>query len=179
MSRQPLLHLLKSYAGKYPAEANTISQLISFVEENKDCFECALLKGHVTASAWVINHDRSAVLLIHHLKLDKWLQPGGHCDGDPDTLHVAQKECFEETGLETKPVSAEVFDIDIHDIPERKGIPAHIHYDVRYLLQALPGAEITASETETNHVLWIPVSDITRYTTEASILRMQAKVSIY
>jgi 8-oxo-dGTP pyrophosphatase MutT (NUDIX family) len=94
-------------------------------------------------------------------------------------LQVALKECWEETGLETQPVSTEIFDVDIHDIPERKGIPAHIHYDVRYLLRALPGAEITASETETNQVLWVPLPDVKRYTGEESVLRMLAKTSTY
>jgi 8-oxo-dGTP pyrophosphatase MutT (NUDIX family) len=179
MSRQPLLHLLNAYSQKFPAEAATVSQLMSFVKENDDCFERSLLKGHVTASAWVISDDETSVVLIHHLKLDKWLQPGGHCDGDADTLRVAQKECFEETGLETKAVSEEIFDIDIHEIPQRKEIPAHIHYDVRYLLQAIPGNAITASETETNQVLWVPIKDITSYTTEESILRMLGKISEY
>jgi len=179
MSRQPLLHLLESYAAKFPAEASTVGQFIAFVEEHEDCFERSLLEGHVTASAWVINHDRTAALLIHHMKLDKWLQPGGHCDGDPDTLHVAQKECLEETGLQTQPVSAEIFDVDIHDIPERKGIPAHLHYDIRYLLRAAPGAEIIANETETSQVLWVPLDAVADYTEEESILRMLSKTSAY
>lgn len=177
MLRQPLLKLLRSYAARFPAEVLTAGLFISFVEENENCFERALLKGHITASAWVINADRSAVLLIHHVKLDKWLQPGGHCDGDPDTLQVAAKECLEETGLETKPVSREIFDIDIHTIPQRKDIPTHLHYDIRYLLQAIPGIEIAASETETNQVLWVPLADVANYTTEDSILRMLSKTT--
>jgi len=177
MLRQPLLHLLRSCAVKFPAEVSTIGRFISFVEENPNCFERSLLKGHVTASAWVVNHDGAAVLLIHHLKLDKWLQPGGHCDGDPDTLHVAIKECFEETGLQTEPVTAEIFDIDIHEIPQRKDIPAHLHYDVRYLLRANPDAQIAASEAETNEVLWVPLDKVAGYTTEDSVMRMLAKTA--
>jgi 8-oxo-dGTP pyrophosphatase MutT (NUDIX family) len=179
MLRQSLLHLLRSYSAKFPAEVSTINQFISFVEANTNCFERSLQEGHVTASAWVINHDGSAVLLIHHLKLDKWLQPGGHCDGDPDTLHVATKECFEETGLQTEPVTTEIFDVDIHEIPQRKDIPAHLHYDVRYLLQANPDAQIAASETETNNVLWVPLNKVASYTTEDSVLRMLAKTAAY
>lgn len=179
MLRQPLLHLLRSYSAKFPAEASTTNQFISFVEENGNCFERSLLKGHVTASAWVVNHDRTAALLIHHVKLDKWLQPGGHCDGDPDTLHVAAKECLEETGLETQPVTAEIFDVDIHEIPQRKDIPAHLHYDIRYLLRAKPDNTIAASETETNQVLWVPLSEVANYTTEESVLRMLAKTAAF
>lgn len=175
MLRQPLLHLLRSYSVKFPAEASTANQFVSFVEENENCFERSLLKGHVTASGWVLNHNGSAVLLIHHLKLDKWLQPGGHCDGDADTLHVAVKECIEETGLETQPVTMEIFDLDIHEIPQRKDIPAHLHYDVRYLLRANSNAQIAASETETNDVLWVPLNEVANYTTEDSVMRMLAK----
>lgn len=179
MSRQYLSEQLGAYAAKFPAEKSTTDQFISFVQQNEDCFERSLLIGHVTASAWVLNADKDAVLLIHHLKLDKWLQPGGHCDGDPDTLHVATKECVEETGLETKPLSKEIFDIDIHEIPQRKDIPAHLHYDVRYLLQALPDNSIIASETETNEVIWVPLEDVKNYTTEESVLRMLAKTAAF
>lgn len=179
MLRQPLLNLLRTYSAKFPAEASTAGQLIAFVEENTDCFKRSLQQGHITASAWVVNHDKSAALLIHHVKLDKWLQPGGHCDGDADTLHVAQKECIEETGLETRPVSTEIFDIDIHEIPQRKEVPAHLHYDIRYLLQAVPDTAISASERETNNVLWVPLEDIKHYTTEPSILRMLVKTEAY
>ncbi|MGN6177689.1 MAG: NUDIX hydrolase [Mucilaginibacter sp.] len=179
MLRQPLLHLLRSYLIKFPTESSTVNQFISFVEENPNCFDRSLLKGHVTASAWVINPDGAAVLLIHHLKLDKWLQPGGHCDGDPDTLHVAAKECFEETGLKTQPVATEIFDIDIHEIPQRKDIPAHLHYDVRYLLRANPEARINASEAETNEVLWVSLDKVASYTTEDSVMRMLAKTAAY
>jgi 8-oxo-dGTP pyrophosphatase MutT (NUDIX family) len=80
--------------------------------------------------------DADKILLIHHRKLNKWLQPGGHCDGDTDTLAVAIKEVEEETGVVIKPNDQVIIDLDIHRIPERKGIPAHDHYDVRYLLEA-------------------------------------------
>lgn len=179
MLRQPLLHLLKSYSAKFPSEASTTGQFISFVEENENCFERSLLKGHVTASAWVMNHDLTAALLIHHVKLDKWLQPGGHCDGDPDTLRVAVKECLEETGLETLPVTTNIFDVDIHEISQRKDIPAHLHYDIRYLLRTEQDAQITANETETNQVLWVPLNEVADYTTEESVLRMLAKTAAF
>jgi 8-oxo-dGTP pyrophosphatase MutT (NUDIX family) len=179
MHRQPLLNLLRSYAIHYPAEAATTGQFIAFVTAHENCFDRSLLIGHVTASAWVINQDGASVLLLHHLKLDKWMQPGGHCDGDPNTLNVAQKECFEETGIQTLPATTQIFDIDIHEIPQRKEIPAHLHFDVRYLMRPLPGSRITASETETNQVIWAPLKEIPNYSREKSILRMLMKTSEY
>jgi 8-oxo-dGTP pyrophosphatase MutT (NUDIX family) len=179
MTRQHLLQLLNEYNTKFPAEATTTGQFIDFVTKHDDCFERSLLIGHVTASGWVLNNDQTSVLLMHHLKLDKWLQPGGHCDGDPDTLHVAMKECWEETGLQVQPISTAIFDIDIHEIPQRKEVPAHLHYDIRYLLRAEPDSAIAASEQETLDVKWVSLADVKKYSTEESVTRMLDKTIIH
>ena len=76
------------------------------------------------------------VLLAHHRKLGRWLQPGGHSDGDPDTLAVALREAREESGLDVRALDDAIFDIDVHRIPARGREPAHLHFDVRFLVQA-------------------------------------------
>src|ERR1019366_3306840 len=115
--RTPLLDKLRAYRPSDAHEARMAEQLRLFVEAHADCFERSLAIGHVTGSAWIVDRDRTHTLLTHHRKLDKWLQLGGHADGDLDILRVALREAREESGLEAiRPVSEEIFDVDIHTI---------------------------------------------------------------
>lgn len=140
-----------------------------------NCYERSLLSGHLTASCWVLNHDHSQVLMLHHAKLNKWLQPGGHADGDQNLLRVAQKELGEETGLtDYKLLSESIFDIDIHEIPERKGIPAHEHYDVRFVFRAGRSSSIFKNH-ESNALDWV---DLAKVPDEPSLQRMVAKTRL-
>lgn len=174
MHRRPLLNLLQRHNPSDNHELAMTAELRAFVEAHEDCFERSQLSGHVTASAWVVNPERTHVLLIHHKKLNKWLQPGGHCDGDSDTLAVAMKEVQEETGVGQLTAEAAIFDVDIHPIPENKGVPAHFHYDVRYLLIADSKAAIVGN-SESNAVQWVPLELVARYNDEASVMRMVGK----
>ena len=94
--------------------------------------------------------------MTHHKKLNKWLQLGGHSDGDPDTWKVALREATEESGIDNIAfVTRQIFDIDIHTIPEnlKKNEPEHKHYDVRFLLKA-PTEDFVVSE-ESNFLKWV------------------------
>ena len=182
MHRQPLLNLLRQYP---PADANEqamTSATIAFVEQHPTCFERSLLTGHITGSAWIVSPDRQQLVLIHHRKLDRWLQPGGHADGDPDVAAVALREAREETGLTTlRPVSdtgegPPIFDVDVHTIPARGTVPEHLHYDIRFLLEADPEEPFGVSAEVTN-IRWILADKIELYTTEESIRRMSCKIT--
>src|SRR5215217_9702417 len=98
MKRHSLIALLDSYKPESGEEEKMYFETIDFVRKNPDCFQRTLLEGHITASGWVLSADKNSVLLMHHFKLDRWFQPGGHCDGDPDVESVARKEVWEETG---------------------------------------------------------------------------------
>lgn len=103
------------------------------------------LEGHLTASALLVEEGTveegaGRVLLLHHRKLDRWIQPGGHCDGDANLPGVALRECLEETGIDDLAIVPEVIDVDIHTIPERPGEPEHLHFDTRFLVVAPRGA---------------------------------------
>jgi 8-oxo-dGTP pyrophosphatase MutT (NUDIX family) len=149
--------------------------LLRFVESERDCFERRLLSGHVTGSAWIVNPAGDRALLTHHRKLDRWLQLGGHADGDPDILAVALREAREESGLsDVRPLSEAIFDLDVHPIPARGAEPRHLHYDVRFLLEADDAAPLTISH-ESKDLAWVDLAEIARYSTEASITRMTAK----
>jgi 8-oxo-dGTP pyrophosphatase MutT (NUDIX family) len=124
-----------------------------------------------------VNATGCEVLLTHHRKLDRWLQLGGHADGDGDVLGVAMKEAEEESGLtDFSHVGHGIFDIDIHLIPERKGEPAHFHYDVRYVLRANGCLDFTVSE-ESHDLRWVKLDGVKTLTSEPSMMRMVAKWS--
>jgi 8-oxo-dGTP pyrophosphatase MutT (NUDIX family) len=175
MHRQPLLDQLAAYQAAHPAEAETVEQFIGFVRSQPECFERTLAIGHITGSAWIVTPDGSEVLLTHHRKLDRWLQLGGHADGDPDVIAVALKEAQEESGLEEfELLGSGIFDLDIHPIPARKNEPEHLHYDVRYIFRATGHTDFTVSE-ESHDLRWVPIDEVQTLTTEESMLRMVRK----
>ncbi len=175
MHRQPLLDKLSHHSPIDETEALMLIEILEFVAQHEKCFERQLSVGHITGSAWIVDKERSHALLTHHRKLDRWLQLGGHSDGDPDTLAVALREGREESGLEAiRPVSEAVFDVDVHLIPARKGEPAHNHYDVRFLLEADRNAPLVISE-ESNDLAWVALDEIEALVSDESILRMLKK----
>jgi 8-oxo-dGTP pyrophosphatase MutT (NUDIX family) len=117
------------------------------------------------------------VLLIHHFKLDKWFQPGGHCDGDCDVLAVAMKEASEETGQMVRPVSKFIFDVDNHIIPQRGDTPEHIHYDIRLLFEA-DMADNLGLNREIKAIKWVEMGDVANFNSSESILRMVRKSGV-
>jgi len=119
--------------------------------------------GHFTASAWLVSGDGRRVLLTHHRKLGRWLQLGGHADGDQDLARAALREASEESGLDGLVLEPEpnpvIFDLDRHRIPEHGGVPAHWHYDVRYVVRAR-GEEAFTVSGESHALAWRPVADL-------------------
>ncbi len=174
---EKILKLLESYNCLFESEELIKERFLDFVQKNEDCFERYLETGHITASAFIFDSENNKILLLHHKKLNKWLQPGGHCDGDKDTLSVAIKEVFEETGLVIENQAQSIFDLDIHTIPENKGIPEHEHFDVRYLLLADSKLPLVQNH-ETNQLKWVDLSEMENYTTEQSLKRMKNKLEL-
>lgn len=172
--RSQLLRLLRAHTPWDGREAAMLSRIIAFVETREECFERTLLEGHVTGSAWVVNPERTHALLVHHRRLDRWLQPGGHCDGNPDVLATALREVLEETGIAAQPVTPAVFDVDAHDIPARGAEPAHVHYDIRFLAEA-PLSEQPVVSPESRDVRWVPLGGILRMDIDESVLRLVRK----
>jgi 8-oxo-dGTP pyrophosphatase MutT (NUDIX family) len=176
MHRQQLLNLLETYNPTDRNEQKMRNETIDFVHKNEGCFTRELLVGHITGSAWIVDKTHQNVLLIHHKKLNQWFQPGGHCDGDSDVLNVAMKEANEETGLlDIKLLSKQIYDIDIHIIPQRKDVPAHYHYDVRFIFEADENQELIISE-ESNDLAWIPIEKMAEFNNSESMMRMARKV---
>jgi 8-oxo-dGTP pyrophosphatase MutT (NUDIX family) len=179
MDRTHLLSKLQRHRGADEHEETMRRTIIAFVERHADCFDRTLLKGHITGSAFIVDPERTKTLLTHHHFLDKWLQLGGHSDGDSDTLAVALREAREESGLATlAAVDENIFDVDIHPIPERKNEPEHYHYDIRFLVEADPGEPLQIS-SESKDLAWIPLNRTAEYTKEESLLRMVRKIRVH
>lgn len=174
MHRRRLLEQLESYAVRNPEESGTVARFLEFVRANRRCFDRDLWLGHITGSAWLVDGAGERVLLTHHRKLGRWLQLGGHSDGDPQPLRVAMQEAHEESGLELRPLSVEVFDLDVHRIPARGPDPAHHHFDVRFALQVV-GDEAFRVSHESLDLAWVPIVSLREYTGEESVLRMARK----
>jgi len=174
MHRQPLLELLRAHTPFDENESLMRDATLRFVEENSECFERTLQIGHVTGSAWIVNSRRTRTVLHRHARLNRWLQPGGHCDGDSDVLRVARREAREETALISRVVSLQIFDLDVHPIPGRGDEPQHLHFDIRFLLEADDFAHPEQSD-ESHAVAWIELQDVPAYSDSPSILRMVEK----
>ena len=112
--------------------------------------------------------------MTHHAKLGRWLQLGGHADGDADPLAVACREAAEESGLSVVPIQEEILDLDIHAIPARGPDPAHFHYDVRFLLQIERPGSLQVTD-ESLALRWVPLGNVETVTNEESVLRMVRK----
>ncbi len=177
MNRTLLAHQLHSYHTPFPEEKEFVSRFLELLKSN-DAFHRTHLPGHITGSAWILNKNKDQTLLVHHAKLNKWVQPGGHADGDENVLQVALREAEEETGLKNFNITPTIFDIDIHTIPDRKDFPEHQHYDIRYLLEADVSELIIVSE-ESRDVKWIPLNKLEDFTLERSVLRMKEKLGTY
>jgi 8-oxo-dGTP pyrophosphatase MutT (NUDIX family) len=149
---EALVRGLRGHRSADAAEARDVARVLDFVSRHPDPFDRRIAEGHLTGSAFVLTADGSRVLLLHHRKLDRWLQPGGHADpGETSGETVALREAREETGLGTLVLHAAAprpLDVDVHEIPARPGEPAHAHLDLRYLVVAGAGAGALARAQE-------------------------------
>ncbi len=173
--RDVILNALLDYKASDEYEEQMRQKTITFTREHPDCFSRELLVGHITGSAWVVDPQLKQTLLTHHAKLNKWFQLGGHSDGDPDTLAVAHREATEESGLENITIlSREIFDIDIHPIPEKGDEPEHLHYDIRFMFTADPKEKLLITD-ESKDLQWLALDAVSDVNSSESIARMVRK----
>ena len=173
-----LEQLIKHYAQAYPEE-KAPHDMLKFLDDETGYFSRNSYNGHFTGSAWIISPDMSSILMTHHKKLGKWIQLGGHADGENDLLKVALREAKEESGIQQfKILSEKIFDLDIHEIPKHNFEPGHLHYDIRFLLEVDPTGEAVIISDESHDVTWIPLADVAKLNPEVSIQRMIKKTII-
>ena len=165
---------LADYQRRWPEEASTVQAFADLLQDPDDPFLRERLAGHFTSGAWLVSADGQRILMTHHRKLGRWLQLGGHADGDSDMARVALKEAQEESGLPDLSVEHDaIFDLDRHWIPERKEVPGHWHYDVRYVVRAGADENYVVSE-ESLELAWRLISDVAQDADE-SMSRMARK----
>ena len=174
MQQEPLLQLLHAHQPFDPHEQQMLAAITAFVREHENFHSRDLLIGHLTGSAWIVDETFSHALLLHHGKLNKWLQPGGHIEDDADMLTASLREAREETGADVRPHSPTIFDVDVHEIPGRADVSAHFHYDIRFLLIADKAAPLLVS-SESKDLAWVALEQIEEFTREESVLRMARK----
>lgn len=169
-----LAQQLADYRQRWPAETETARSFLALLEDPQDPFLRERLEGHFTGAAWLVSADGARILMTHHRKLERWLQLGGHADGDRDMAQVALKEAEEESGLPGLSVEAgSIFDLDRHWIPERKDVPGHWHYDVRYVVRAGKDERYSVSD-ESHDLAWRPIAEVAQDPDE-SLSRMARK----
>lgn len=154
--RERLHSDLQTFAATHSEMALVASEFLRLLADPA-AFLRERLAGHFTGSAWLVSADGARVLLMHHRKLDRWLQPGGHADGDADLAAVALREAEEETGLRDLHVESGIFDIDAHRIPARGDVPEHMHYDVRYVIRT-HGSEVPQGNAESLALAWVDIA---------------------
>ncbi len=185
--------LLRSCSPQNPREKEDLQVMLRACELHPDvlCRSCA--DGHFTASAWICDREHKKVLLVYHRIFDSWAWTGGHADGDPDLLRVALREAEEETGLrdfrvlntdvlsggkgdEKPPISLEILKVKAH---RQRGlfVPAHLHYNLTWLLEADATTPLRIKEDENSGVAWFLLDEVCAHCSEPQMQPIYAKLN--
>ncbi len=174
-SQQEALGQLLGYSALDSDQQKAQEFIVEFVRANPDYWSRANLAGHLTGSAWITDVRRERAVLLHHKKLNMWLQPGGHIDADDaDLAQASLREAQEETGLfDLVLAQPGIFDLDVHRIPARPSEPEHWHLDVRFWFVSAEQSLVLSHES--NALRWLNRAEIGQLTQEESIMRMVRK----
>ena len=171
MDRQELMESIRTYQPFNEQEEMDKSLILNWIETQDDAFSRDNTVAHMTASAWVVNKDRSRVLMVYHNIYDSWSWLGGHADGETDLLAVAIREVKEEAGISgVRPVSEKIFSlesltVDGH-VKRGKYVSSHLHLNVTYLLEADSEEQVFVKEDENSGVGWFTPEEALKKSTE-------------
>ena len=159
ITRQELINQIEDYKPFNEQEKMDKLLLLNWIRNNDNAFSRENTVAHMTASAWVVNKDRSKVLMVYHNIYNSWSWLGGHADGETDLLSVALREVKEEAGItNVKPVSEEIFSLESLTVDGhvKKGnyISSHLHLNVTYLLEADSDETVSIKADENSGVAW-------------------------
>lgn len=176
--QQLLLAELHGYAAADSTEEQHRRDMIDLVDAQEAWWHRDTLPGHITASAFVVSPDLHNLLLHFHRKLDRWLQFGGHDEGEQHPAKAVLRELVEESGLQHFDFFGDpaFFDLDIHPIPESPKMAAHLHYDVRFLFVADDRQELNPADGESDLLRWMSLKDATEALDEDASQRVYRKM---
>ena len=171
MDRQELMESIRTYQPFNEQEEMDKSLILNWIETQDDAFSRDNTVAHMTASAWVVNKDRSRVLMVYHNIYHSWSWLGGHADGETDLLAVAIREVKEEAGISgVRPVSEKIFSlesltVDGH-VKRGKYVSSHLHFNITYLLEADPEEAVSIKADENSGVAWFSPEEALEKSTE-------------
>ena len=156
---ETLIQQLERYKPWNEQEERDRLLILQCLREQKDIFTRSNRLAHMTASAWVVNPDRSRVLMAYHNIYHSWSWLGGHADGETDLLSVAIREVQEESGIcHVRPVSEEIFSVESLTVDGhvKRGeyVSSHLHLNVTYLLEASDEESLSIKKDENSGVAW-------------------------
>lgn len=173
---------ISNYVPYDEKEALDKEVMLNFISSNEDVLTRENKIAHMTASAWIVNKNRDKILMIYHNIYDSWAWVGGHADGDEDLLHVIKKEIEEETGIQSaKLLDDKIYGLNIVTVDDHikrgKLVNSHLHMDVEYLFEADENEELTIKPDENSGVKWIPINEVTNYTSEEKMKAIYSKLN--
>lgn len=162
---------IRAYRPWNEQERRDQSVILAFLDKNPDAFYRTNPLAHMTASAWVVNPQRSKALMVYHRLYDSWSWTGGHADGEEDLLAVALREVREETGVQSlRPVTEEIYSLEVLTVDghEKHGryVPSHLHLNLTYLLEAEEDQPLRVCEAENTAVAWFSLEEALSASTE-------------
>lgn len=171
MKRKELMEQIEKYIPYNEQEQHDKAVILDWIKNHEDAFERSNQTAHMTASAWVVNKDRTKVLMVYHNIYNSWSWTGGHADGETDLLSVAIKEVKEETGVtNVKAVFTDIFSLESLTVDGhvKKGqyVSSHLHYNITYLLEADSEEELVIKEDENSGVAWFDLEEALSKSTE-------------
>jgi len=164
---------LEGYDAPDEAQARVKREIVDFVDQHPDALLRSCEEGHLTGSALVVDHSGDHVLVLFHRKAQRWLQPGGHADGDANLAGVARREAEEESGIGGLVVLVPPIDLDIHQVAFA-GEQPHLHLDVRYLVVAPAGAQLLGNH-ESEALRWVTPDQLPALDVDPGTVRMAAR----
>ena len=171
MNRLGLIHQIKKYKTFNEQEEKDKYLLLEWIMDHEDAFSRENKIAHITASGWVVNKDRSKVLMVYHNIYDSWSWIGGHADGETDLLATAMREVREETGIKNvcpvtdEIISIEALTVDGH-IKNGSYVSSHLHLNVTYLLEADSEETVSIKADENSGVAWFTPEEALKKSTE-------------
>ena len=173
---------LEAYSPCNEAEACEKQVMLDFLKAHPDALTRENKVAHFTATAWIVNRERTKVLMVYHNLYRSWAWVGGHADGDEDLFRVVKKEIAEETGLiRLTSLWDGIYSLRIipveHHVKKGKYVNSHLHLDVEYLFEADEADALRIREDENSAVGWLPIGGLDQYVSEENMKPIYASLN--